>query len=207
MPSQTFLNLPKEKQKTLLYAAIKEFTNVSYEDVSINRIIKEAGIPRGSFYMYFENKEDLYLYLLNNYKIRFQEKLLTLISLEHGDIFETFTKLYDTMIDFCMSPAKIAFFRQVFTNINSKTENHLFPKGEKPERVKQSELYQNFVANIDRTILVDTSDSGVEEILELLFMMTIHTTIHSFVRGISKEEAKEIYKRKIELLKYGMKKK
>lgn len=207
MPSQTFLNLPKEKQKTLLHAAIKEFTNVSYEDVSINRIIKEAGIPRGSFYMYFENKEDLYFYLLNNYKIRFQEKLLELIQEEKGDIFETFIKLYEAMIDFCMSPRKIDFFKQVFTNINSKTENHLFPKREPQETLKHSELYQQFLSHIDRTILVRTSDSDVEEMVELLFMMTIHTTIHSFVRSISKDDAKSTYQRKMELLKYGMKRK
>ncbi|MFK4998922.1 TetR/AcrR family transcriptional regulator [Bacillus sp. N9] len=28
-------------------------------------IVKEAGIPRGSFYQYFEDKEDAFFYLLN----------------------------------------------------------------------------------------------------------------------------------------------
>ncbi len=59
VPTQTFFHLPKEKQKTLLKAAINEFTQYSFENASINQIIKEASIPRGSFYMYFRDKEDL----------------------------------------------------------------------------------------------------------------------------------------------------
>ena len=53
MPSQTFLNLDSNKQKKLLDAAMNEFSRVSYTDASINQIIQNAGISRGSFYTYF----------------------------------------------------------------------------------------------------------------------------------------------------------
>ena len=49
MPTQTFFNLPKKKQELLLKSARNEFTNTSFENASINQIIKEAGISRGSF--------------------------------------------------------------------------------------------------------------------------------------------------------------
>ena len=39
MPTQTFLNLPKEKQNKILESAKLEFSNHLYEDASINRII------------------------------------------------------------------------------------------------------------------------------------------------------------------------
>ena len=64
MPSSTFLNLPAEKQEKLLEAATREFSHRPFNEASINQIIKEAGIPRGSFYMYFKNKEDIFLCLL-----------------------------------------------------------------------------------------------------------------------------------------------
>ena len=51
MPSSTFLNLPAEKQEKLLKAATREFSHRPFNEASINQIIKEAGIPRGSFYM------------------------------------------------------------------------------------------------------------------------------------------------------------
>ena len=67
MPSSTFLNLPAEKQEKLLEAATREFSHRPFNEASINQIIKEAGIPRGSFYMYFQDKEDLFRYLLKGY--------------------------------------------------------------------------------------------------------------------------------------------
>ncbi|MDQ0230190.1 TetR/AcrR family transcriptional regulator [Metabacillus malikii] len=64
MPKQTFFKLTEEKQKKLIDAAIKEFSNASFDEVKISNIIKQANIPRSSFYDYFDDKEDLFLHLL-----------------------------------------------------------------------------------------------------------------------------------------------
>lgn len=63
MPKQTFFNLPKEKRDRIIAAAKEVFSKNSYEEASINQIVKLAQIPRGSFYQYFEDKDDLYGYL------------------------------------------------------------------------------------------------------------------------------------------------
>ena len=49
-----------------MVAAENEFLENSFDAASINRIIKEAAIPRGSFYQYFESKEDLLIYILKS---------------------------------------------------------------------------------------------------------------------------------------------
>ncbi len=64
MPKDTFLNLPEQKRARILLAAVDEFAERRFSEASINSIIKAAGIPRGSFYQYFSDKEDLYLYML-----------------------------------------------------------------------------------------------------------------------------------------------
>ena len=66
MPKETFYRLPDEKRERIMAAAEREFLENSFEAASINRIIKEAAIPRGSFYQYFESKEDLLKYILNS---------------------------------------------------------------------------------------------------------------------------------------------
>ena len=67
MPTSTFLNLPEDKQTRLMDAASREFSEKPFNEASINKIIQEAGIPRGSFYMYFQDKEDLFRYLVHGY--------------------------------------------------------------------------------------------------------------------------------------------
>ncbi|MEM6752101.1 MAG: TetR/AcrR family transcriptional regulator [Cyanobacteria bacterium P01_C01_bin.38] len=65
MPSQTFFNLPQVKRQNIANAAITEFANHSYESASISAIVNRAKIAKGSFYQYFKDKQDLYLYLVD----------------------------------------------------------------------------------------------------------------------------------------------
>ena len=95
MPSSTFLNLPAEKQEKLLEAATREFSHKPFNEASINQIIKEAGIPRGSFYMYFQDKEDLFRYLLKGYVDQLFMLLEEFLLRVRGDIFQALLDLYD----------------------------------------------------------------------------------------------------------------
>ena len=65
MPKETFFNLPEEKRQRLLDLAIEEFAALDDRHASISRIVARAGIAKGSFYQYFEDKRDLFLYLLD----------------------------------------------------------------------------------------------------------------------------------------------
>jgi AcrR family transcriptional regulator len=64
MPKQTFLNLPEEKRNIVVNAAIDEFAEYGLENASTNRIVANSGISKGSFYQYFEDKQDVFMYLL-----------------------------------------------------------------------------------------------------------------------------------------------
>ena len=64
MPKQTFHNLPEAKRQAIEQVAIVEFAENDYKNASVSRIVARAGIAKGSFYQYFEDKKDLYLYLL-----------------------------------------------------------------------------------------------------------------------------------------------
>ena len=65
MPKQTFLNLPEEKRTTFTDIALDEFANHEYNTASISKIVERAGIAKGSVYQYFEDKQDLFMYLLD----------------------------------------------------------------------------------------------------------------------------------------------
>ncbi len=63
MPTQTFLNLSAAKQASVMAAAIDEFSKRNVEEAKLSNIVRTAGIPRGSIYQYFANKDDLYVYV------------------------------------------------------------------------------------------------------------------------------------------------
>jgi AcrR family transcriptional regulator len=71
MPKQTFFNLPDKKRQTIVNVAIDEFADYGFESASINRIVANSGISKGSFYQYFDDKLDLFKHLV---EIMAQEK-------------------------------------------------------------------------------------------------------------------------------------
>jgi|GEM_PF-560938 len=95
MPSATFYNLPEEKRERLLRAAREEFSRVPYESASVNRIIQSAGIPRGSFYMYFTDKEELFGHLMDSYGALLERRMGELLEQREGDLFAAFLDLFD----------------------------------------------------------------------------------------------------------------
>ncbi len=66
MPKQTFYNLSAEKRQKFVQATLEEFALYDYNSASLNRVANVADIAKGSIYQYFENKQDLYEYLVNN---------------------------------------------------------------------------------------------------------------------------------------------
>lgn len=76
MPKNTFFNLCEEKQMRIIHAGYTIFLNNSYESVTIRDIVKEADIPIGSFYRYFEDKDDLYIYMIDQIENKIYKALI-----------------------------------------------------------------------------------------------------------------------------------
>jgi len=47
------------KREAILQAAAKEFAQVGFEGASVNRVLEGAGLSKGAFYYYFDDKADL----------------------------------------------------------------------------------------------------------------------------------------------------
>jgi len=93
LPTETFYNLPKAKQEAVINAAVAEFARSPYDQASLTKIVAEADIAKGSMYQYFDNKRELYLYILN---MAYAEKKRFLQGVfdEEDDFFATLKRYY-----------------------------------------------------------------------------------------------------------------
>lgn len=64
MPKPTFINLPAEKRQRIFRHALREFARHPYERASLSAIVSRTAIAKGSMYQYFEDKKDLYYYVV-----------------------------------------------------------------------------------------------------------------------------------------------
>lgn len=98
MPTSTFFNLPPEKQAKLLRAAVGEFSQKPYGEVPLSKIIAGAGIPRGSFYQYFSDKTDLFVYVLSHYGDKLKQMVFQCLEDCGGDLLALPAALFDAMM-------------------------------------------------------------------------------------------------------------
>ena len=82
MPKITFFNLNIEKREKIKKAIINEFSKHTIAKASISNIVEEAQIPRGSFYQYFEDKEDALKYIIDEFINIEKEEIKSCISPE-----------------------------------------------------------------------------------------------------------------------------
>ncbi len=201
MPKQTFFHLSKDKQDTLIQSAKKEFSRFPIHEASIANIIKDAGIPRGSFYQYFEGKEDLYYYLLNQLSQKNNDRFISNLKEKNGDIFETFIDSFQFMIQIHRNQENENFFKNAFLNMNYKMENTL-----------ANNIYEENQKNhlLSMIRLINTKNLNIKEeqelhhILKIIIAVTFHNLVQVFVRDLTDEEALKNYVEQIELLKRGL---
>lgn len=100
MPTTTFFNLPPPKREKLLKAATAEFARRPCGEVSINRIIQAAEIPRGSFYQYFADKTDLFRHVLRCYDQYLETAVSRSLDLCGGRPLELPLTLFDLVLNY-----------------------------------------------------------------------------------------------------------
>jgi len=200
MPSDTFLRLNDDKKKKLLEASFKEFSFNNFNDVSINRIIKEAGISRGSFYMYFEDKKDLYFYLLEQYSEILIDNMKEDLINNKGDLFKMFQdNVKRTYASFKNN--NINFFKKSLENITIMEES------KKTFGFRDNRLLKELIPNINLELLNDNAKHHIEVIFAINMHLLMVTLIKLLRNSNLDEKILNDYYEQLNILKYGCLKK
>lgn len=117
MPKKTFYNLNEEKRQKIFKADVREFATRKFSEASLNQIVKAAKIPWGSFYQYFDGKEDLYLYVIEEIS-KYKWDALKQVGVEDvdGDFFDTIKEKIMALIQlgkYNPDYAQIAIFQEM----------------------------------------------------------------------------------------------
>ncbi|MGP4062907.1 TetR/AcrR family transcriptional regulator [Halobacillus sp. H74] len=201
MPKQTFYNLPEDKQQALLEASRIEFSRAPLHEASISNIIKMCGISRGSFYQYFEDKEDAFYYLLKEHSKQRQEMFIEFLKESEGDIFAATTRLFGVTLEEFEKEEKRTFFKHVFLNMNHKIQS-TFTNGETEDKLLK---YLNDIKEyIDQDQLNTNNEEELYHAIHLVRMLMFNNIIRHFAKGLSKEKAMENFTIELNLLKRGL---
>lgn len=198
MPKQTFYNLPIEKQMLLLKASKEEFSKNLFTEVSINKIIKDCGISRGSFYMYFDDKEDLYHYLIKTVHENLFKGVIEIIRKNDGYLKKSFEELFERITDKCNNDNQ--FMQKVFLNANYKNEDQVFMKKDcnSKDEFMDELLKEINIRNIKKEI-------DMKILLRLHFMTMSHNIVHFIKDKENKETIKKEFSAQLSIIEMGYK--
>lgn len=194
MPAEAFFKLEKGKQNILIKSAVKEFSNLPYEKVSVFKIAQNAQVSRSGFYYYFKDKADIYQYLI----LRIKEEFLTgLEKNKKYDIFSFYQKIFDFVASF-KGTEREPFFRQIMANMRPEDLKNFFAKMERCA----SQGHFEYLCDLDNLDLTSPSE------LMALNWMLISGTMYSLQHYLEGEEDLETARGKQEqvfrIVKYGI---
>ena len=196
MPKETFFNLNPEKRRKIEEAILEEFSKTPIEKASISNIITNANIPRGSFYQYFEDKEDAIKYIIENFIETEQKKMCEILKSTNGNIFDASLSIFDHIIERAMIPEKFKLYKNIFSEIRRNNTNFF--------KVKKENLKNNMELCINKEMFKFENDEELYSFLEIVNCITRIAILDVVSKRKTDKDAKENLKRQLDMLKFGV---
>lgn len=204
MPTERFDRLMPDKKKAILQAAVMEFSRVPFEKVSINKIIKNADISRGSFYTYFEDKRDLLQFVFKDFIDRAEAVCKECLKKNEGNFWEMLEELgrmlemgmqkewKDNLLDMI----RIAMFQNSVEGIMEQCS--------RMDAVERPQTFENWIYEQGDWRDLKNQDQEFVRITVALGIQTLMSAVgQSFKEPERTEEIYRLYKKQIEILRYG----
>lgn len=196
VPKELFFTIDPEKRSRIMEAAIHEFSSQMYDKASINQIIKEADISRGSFYQYFENKDDLYFFsiktLLQATAYRFLKQF---IAAQPEDIYAVYRALFAYNLQLISGGEYKDFFRNMYFGMNYRLQQEL----KAIFSSIRNEMLENRLDALRRKS--GYADSYFQELMNILELNNRDLLMMYISKSPAVEEIMEIYDLRIQVIR------
>lgn len=197
MPKDQFFKLKLEKREKIILAARDEFSLKPYDDVSINEIVSRSNISRGSFYLYFDDKWDIYAHLLKCTFNKILERIKETLA-RGNNIFFAIIDVYDYIIIESNLDDSIGFLANILRNANPL--NFI-----KVHNLLSENENQNFIQDI--SFIPENFTIGTKIEFQMLRKLLITNLIEAMTQVLvfnrDPNEVREELRISFNILKYG----
>lgn len=165
----SFNKLSEEKRNRIFDAAISEFADFGYEKANINKIAEKADISVGSIYKYFDNKQDLFLSIVN-YSVEKLKTVLNEIISNNDDFMTTIEKIIKAIQVFSRSNE---YSTRLYNEMTTENNSELVWKIASSMEGLTAKLYANIIrkAQEDGKVRKDIDPNYFAFFLDNLFIL------------------------------------
>ena len=196
MPSARFLKLKGPKKIKILEAAMKEFLMHPVTMVSINQIIKSAGISRGSFYTYFQ-------YVAEDFVRRIVDRVITVIKENGGNLFLSANMLFAEGLEREKTSTYAQLYLEVFKDYTFVRLMNEEGARSKENLEKWEELHREIYI-LSKPVYSFASLEEFTKIFDMIFVLFLQSLIAVKSRRRTEIEAKDILSRQLDIIEMGV---
>lgn len=197
MPNETFFNLPEDKRQKILKAAQDEFTEHQFNKARVSNIIKNAAIPRGSFYQYFENLEDLYFYIIDELFNDIHEAGAKYAEMTN-DLFEFSYLSFDYDYKAFANDKRHRFMMNVLKSLSQYDDEV------NRHRENRLKYINSVLSKMDLSNIKYTNEEDLQKMYQFIQDAKSVVIRKSMIDNKTPEEAKEEFKWYLDILKHGL---
>lgn len=197
MPTENFYKLDKAKQQKILEAMKKEFSRVPFHEASVNKIVEDAGISKGSFWVYFQSKEEAIEYLIASHLEKERQKSKEIFLKNKGDLFQSYIEIYDYFAKCKINQVEKNLMANIFKNLITNEEKCL-PKEPGDNLIEETKNIVN-ITNLDII-----GDEDLINFMKMLNYVMRVNLLDAITKKVTPEHARARFIREVEILKKGM---
>ncbi len=201
MPKKTYFNLPDEKRERIFNAGLLEFSYHDLFESSVNTIVSIANISKGSFYQYFEDKDEFYWYVVTEIIFGTVQKYEIMLRKYDGDFLKTEEELFLSLLDL-FDDLK---YRQLLSNVYRRSYMDLRSRISNKASTIYFDMYDVLMKFGFRGYEIKSKEDFLIA-FEMVRNVSSHVVMTMITDNLSKTESKILYEKHMNYLTNGLKK-
>jgi AcrR family transcriptional regulator len=199
MPKLTYENLSTDKKDRIFNAGVLEFSYNEKHVASVNRIVRMANISKGSFYQYFENKDEFYWFIVMTIIYGKIGKYQEILKKHKGDLFKTEEELFNLLLDL-LDDSK---YRNIISNVYKTSYMELKTRLSAKGSTIYIDMYDTLMSFGFKGYDIKSKEDFLI-VFDMLRNITNHIIMTMIGEHLSKVQTKELYQAHMSYLEKGI---
>lgn len=150
--------------------------------------------------MYFEDKEDLYFYVLEKHICTLYRRFLKYLDENAGDFIQAWHNLHTYILTSCLQKEN-SLFKNMFLNMRYTTDRKMSLK---PPQEVIREKHQELFSRIDKNKYRYSSDEELLGAFQLVMLVSMSSIAYILMNPKEQEKENNLYNQKLDIIRYGV---
>lgn len=202
MPKPTFMNIDPVKRERIVETGAELFAAMDYEQVDVKTVVVKAGLPRGSFYAYFDDMEDYYCTVMETVQKERLDAIGNAASGFFGTVFDFLVRMFAADMRDGNGSRNALLRQRYFRYIQTQRAGSLRDTPYHPDQ--RDNVFRILVSNGIGFGTAPLSPEEHRSLFELCMIVYLATYNEAVREGLPVADGTRLFERRIRIIERGV---